>query len=77
LALGLHEAQDRGLMAADVPAAALARFLSGGTNELALWLHHEPNRESGKKQAEAALTQAGAIPVPFLAAFGRINRYFL
>ena len=55
LALGLREAQDRGMIAADVPAAALARFLSGGTNELALWLHHEPNRESGKKQAEAAL----------------------
>lgn len=55
LALGLREAQDRGMIAADVPAAALARFLSGGTNELALWLHHEPNRESGKKQAETAL----------------------
>ena len=55
LALGLREAQDRGLISADVPAAALARFLSGGTNELALWLHHEPNRESGKRQAEAAL----------------------
>lgn len=55
MTLGLREAQDAGLIASEVPAAALARFLSGGTNELALWVHHQANQESAAKEAESVL----------------------
>jgi AcrR family transcriptional regulator len=55
MTIGLREAQDAGLLAQEIPAAALARFLSGGTNELALWVHHQTNRLSAVKQAETVL----------------------
>jgi len=55
LAQALSEARDLGVLAPGIPVGALARFISGGTNELALWVYHQRDRAAALKQAEVVL----------------------
>jgi AcrR family transcriptional regulator len=55
VAAALVEAQAGGLIGGSAPVETLARLISGGTNELALWVYHQRDRKAALKQARRSL----------------------
>ncbi len=55
LALALSKARESGFIAPEIPVHTLARFISGGTNELALWVYRQRDKEAAMKQAGIVL----------------------
>jgi hypothetical protein len=54
-AMALHEARDSGLIPSRTSIEATAGFISGGTNELALWVYHQRDRQAALKDSSGAL----------------------
>lgn len=53
---GLEHAKSLGAIPDSVPTEALARLISGGCNDLALWVSGSPKREQCLKDAEKAIS---------------------